>query len=693
MYHKRKCFAQPRFLIIFLIEREENEVRDSLWAVQKFDEFFSVERKLEQEWEFYHSKGNIPEKKRTEIISSWERCKSKGLSPLKSQSPVLFHDTSLQQLRENNDFLLKVAIPHLDNIFQVCSDVAWYIVDKEGIMLDARANSKHWRIMETFQVIPGTDCSENASGTCAVGLSLKTGKPIQVFSAEHYFQVFHPYVDSAAPIRDPISNQIIGALQVVTEKNVIRGHDLYLIINQVKQIERAIGPRIMEHNLASLESMFQMIQEPFLIFDRSGIITRHNAAAQYYLNVNTGKPLSLFVELPNNQKEWEELFERGFQSVAYGRNRNEWKVHTQPYQIDDRVFGGIALFQKISFSMSPSSSKNKTRTVYQFQDILTEDSAMQRVIQLAKKAAFSEKPVLITGETGTGKEMLAQSIHSFGSRQTGPFIAINCGAIPKDLAASELFGYEGGAFTGAKSKGSKGKFLSADQGTIFLDEIGDLPLEVQVYLLRVLEERMVVPIGGSHPVPINVRVIAATHKDLKEEVKKGTFREDLYHRLNVIFLSVPPLRERQKDINLLIDYFLTHLHEGTSKPEMDTSVRELLISYPWPGNIRQLKNVIERAMFHSEQNRITIDDLPYDLFESVIEKATRKEITGRNNDKALHNGNLLNRKKKKLTRETMIEALNQTEGNISKAASLVGVSRMTIYRKLQEYQIPLDCNM
>ncbi|MGI6424651.1 MAG: sigma-54 interaction domain-containing protein [Tepidanaerobacteraceae bacterium] len=233
-----------------------------------------------------------------------------------------------------------------------------------------------------------------------------------------------------------------------------------------------------------------------------------------------------------------------------------------------------------------------------FEDIITCSSIMEKAISEARQFAQAEAAVVITGETGTGKELFAQSIHNTSQRKGGHFVAVNCAAVPENLLESELFGYEEGAFTGARRGGKKGLFELAHDGTIFLDEIGELPLKLQARLLRVLQEKAVIRVGGDRVIPINVRIIAATHRNLEASVKNGTFRQDLYYRLNVLRLSLPPLRERKDDIPLLIDRLLEKICNKTAKkpPLLSDAVLKIFCSYHWPGNVRELQNILERLV-------------------------------------------------------------------------------------------------
>lgn len=317
---------------------------------------------------------------------------------------------------------------------------------------------------------------------------------------------------------------------------------------------------------------------------------------------------------------------------------------------------------------------------FHFDDILTCSEIMEDTIALAKAASQNKSTILIQGESGTGKEMFAQSIHNQSPFSDGPFIAVNCGAIPRELVGSELFGYVEGAFTGARKGGSPGKFELAQGGTLFLDEIGDMPLEQQAALLRVLQEKQVSRLGSSKAIPVNVRVICATNRDLYNEVQKGTIRKDLYFRLNVISLRIPPLRERPEDIDLLLKHFLI---QGDPEwlehtPTIDPAVWKLLKNYPWPGNVRELQNFAERIQFAVSDYSIKLEDLPYEI-QTLHEKETVRPI--------MSMPAYLNIKQQlaEVEAQQIKALLLQFNGNVSRVAEALGVSRRTVDRRIKKY--------
>ena len=314
------------------------------------------------------------------------------------------------------------------------------------------------------------------------------------------------------------------------------------------------------------------------------------------------------------------------------------------------------------------------------ENIIGTSYSINKAKEEALMASKTSSTVLITGESGTGKELFARAIHNHSKRAGNPFIAINCAAIPDNLLESELFGYEEGAFTGAKKGGSLGKFELADKGTIFLDEIGDMSLHLQAKLLRVLQEKEVDKIGAKHNVSIDVRIIAATNKDLEHMVKKGTFREDLYYRLNVIPVVLPTLRQRKNDIHLLIDYMINEYSSKLNKSVEDVDIQalEYLCNYSWPGNIRELQNVIEYSVNRCEGKTITLDNLP-----GRVKRINKDEELIKSSDE--HISNLDDLEKCEIIKA--LDKYKDYKKDKDLAAKALGISRATLYRKIDKYKI------
>ncbi len=334
-----------------------------------------------------------------------------------------------------------------------------------------------------------------------------------------------------------------------------------------------------------------------------------------------------------------------------------------------------ALKKELEFYKSELSKRLVAR--YSFESIIGGSEALERVVALGRKVARSDSTVLLRGESGTGKELFAHAIHVESNRALGPFVKVNCAAIPETLFESELFGYKPGAFTGAQKHGKKGKFALADRGTIFLDEVSELPASMQVKLLRVLQEREIEPVGAVEPESIDVRVVAATNKDLAALLAQGAFRQDLYYRLNVVKLEIPALRERRGDIPLVAERLLRQLEKETGVPVegLAPDVEEVLKAYAWPGNVRELRNVLEQALYVKSGNVIRRRDLPRAIVDSV-------EGAG-----AGEGASSLRFVLRQTEEQVIRRALQEARGDKLAAAARLGISRSSLYAKIEQYRI------
>lgn len=347
---------------------------------------------------------------------------------------------------------------------------------------------------------------------------------------------------------------------------------------------------------------------------------------------------------------------------------------------DGVVVGGVETLadctELVAKEQVISSLRRELSIEDSFQGIIGKSTSMRQVFDLIKSAAPSEAPVLIYGESGTGKELVAAAIHSLGSRSKGPFITVNCAALSESLLESELFGHVKGAFTGA-DRTRVGRFEAASGGDIFLDEIGDLPLSTQVKMLRVLQEKEIEKVGDHHPVAVDVRILAATNKDLKRLMEEGLFRDDLYYRIGVIPIYLPPLRERREDIPLLVDTFTNRIRIKSRKQinGMNKEALELLSGYDWPGNVRELINVIEYAFVLCASGEIMPSHLPVTLTGGPQPLSARQSALSKNRGDE---------------KERLLEALKRTGGNKSEAARILGISRVTLWKRLKAYDIQVN---
>jgi two-component system response regulator AtoC len=350
----------------------------------------------------------------------------------------------------------------------------------------------------------------------------------------------------------------------------------------------------------------------------------------------------------------------------------------KPFEIDELtavVANALRLYDALQDNLR---LRRELEGRYRFDSLIGASPTFQRVIEAIAEVCESRANVLLTGESGTGKEVAARAIHFNSPRRSGPFVAINCAAIPEGLLESELFGHVKGAFTGAVSA-RPGRFVQADGGTIFLDEIGDMPIAIQAKILRVLQDRTIEAVGGTHSKQVDVRIVAATNKDLRESVRSGGFRNDLYYRLNVFPIELPPLRKRREDVPLLVQHFLQELGKNAERamPEFTPAAFRLMEAYDWPGNIRELQNCVERAVIIAKQGRVDVGDLPQDLHALSVSRTAEAGSIPRDLDGELEN----------IERRFVLEALNRTNGIQVQAAEMLGITERSLWHRVKKLGI------
>ncbi len=448
--------------------------------------------------------------------------------------------------------------------------------------------------------------------------------------------------------------------------------------------------------LKMLEVAIDNAYEGLIITDADGIILKVNQAYADFLGVRmdevVGRKVTEVVEntrmhivARTGEAEIAQIQKiRGHEMVCsripiFEGGRVVAVVGKVMFQDVDDLFAMIDRFRKLKTELEFYKSELNKRlgAKYSFDNIVGESSELEKVKELGRKVARSDTTVLLEGESGTGKEMFAHAIHIESNRALGPFIKVNCAAIPETLFESELFGYKDGAFTGAQKKGKKGKFALANTGTIFLDEVSELPLSMQVKLLRVLQEREIEPVGAEQPEAVNVRIIAASNKDLGELVIQGLFRNDLYYRLNVVRLVIPPLRQRKNDIAVLTEKILKQLEKETGIPVegVDAETEAVFASYSWPGNVRELRNVLEQALYMKSGNLVTKKDIP------------RCVVTNAEGQVAPDRQRTLKFQLSQLEEEILCRALQEEKGNRLAAAARLGISKSSFYAKIEQYRI------
>ena len=435
-----------------------------------------------------------------------------------------------------------------------------------------------------------------------------------------------------------------------------------------------------------LQTMLNLFPDGILATNKEGIITICNPRAMEILGLTERDILGKKIDDVTQDKSWSNIYEKGDKLVDEYREFKQIKVFTtrQPVIDDGTIIGAVGTFQEAAKIEQLEHKYRKLQTLglyakYKFSNIVGESLIMKKTMEKAKAYAKVNATILIEGETGTGKELFTQSIHNYSERKNGPFVAINCAALPENLLESELMGYEEGAFTGAKKGGKPGLFELAHKGTVFLDEINQIPLQLQARVLRVIQEKQVMRLGGERVIPVDVRIIAATNEDLEKLVGEKRFRADLYYRLNVMNLVLPPLRERPEDIPLLVKHFF-NLFSGIYGPApafTDTSI-SILMNYSWPGNVRELENLIERFMVINRQQFVS--ELSF-----VKEYVFRKQDSGLNTNKEEKDCiNVRINTLEKMEQQLIEQVLQKVKGNKIQAAMILGLSRTTLWKRLNE---------
>lgn len=445
-----------------------------------------------------------------------------------------------------------------------------------------------------------------------------------------------------------------------------------------------------------------LLQSPYMalvMVDKDGYITVMNQTLLDLLNLRKENVIGKYILDVIPDSKLIEVLRTGCVDEAdiWSINGRDTIVTRQPVIKDGKITGAIArsLFMDISgvrILMNKLQEMEKELSIYReevrqgyrakwnFKDLIGENRDFVRLKTMAEQLSHTVSTLLITGESGTGKELFAHAIHNSSRRRSHPFVRINCAALPENLLESELFGYEEGAFTGAKKGGKPGKFELAMGGTIFLDEIGDMALNMQTKLLSVLQEKVVERVGGTRPIYINVRVIAATNRNMEKMVHEGAFRQDLYYRLNVVRLSIPPLRERQDDIPLLVDKLIKkiNMNLGSKVYKISSRAVELMQNYSWPGNIREMENLLERALTLAGMNHESCLSIKH--FPVLVEE---EHFTGEEGE--IHDSATLPDAVEKLEKQIILQAINKTDGNKVQTAKILGIHTSALYRKLSKY--------
>lgn len=637
-------------------------------------------QKSKDNWENYIVNHQISKDTRREISESWKRCRKLGTDPYGGIGPEVSGKELDSRIKVKEE-LLSIARPIMDSVYEIIKDTVYSVVitDQDGIILDALITDPIRIKSQDLNFLPGSKWDEKSVGTNAIGTALAIDQPIQVVGAEHYCITHHDWTCSAAPIHDSRGN-IIGCLDLSGRVQDVHIHTFGIAVSAAKSIEKQM--KILE-TYKLMDTVFESMLDGLMIVDEEYQIKNVNTKFASIFMLNMEEVYRLNVKDMLKDVDVENTVFRKKKQVRYAdcsltvkNNRIDCMLNIFPIEFDHNVIGAGLIIRESKQVRKEVNQIVGFKANYQFENIITQDKKMLDTISFAKKIAKTNCTVLIEGESGTGKELFAQSIHNASGRAEGPFIAINCAALPKELVESELFGYDKGSFTGALREGNPGKFELANGGTIFLDEIGEIPLEIQAKLLRVLDNHTIRRIGGKHERSLDVRVIAATNRNLLEEISRKSFRSDLYYRLNVINIKLIPLRERKGDIVKLAEFFLEALNnENPHNPKyLSSSFKEAIEKFEWEGNVREVQNSIQRAYYLCETDCIDDSCLP------------QKQNEGFMKSRALYE----NKNFQQIEKESIISALNECNGNVIAAAKLLNIGKSTIYRKMGEYGINLS---
>ncbi len=623
------------------------------------------------------------------IDTSWRRClHDYKLDPARPHLPTVLDSRRLKDLQVQDDELVEIARAEMDSLYEQISGsgYALLLANPEGVILCGRVDPTLERQFNRAGLIAGADWSERSEGTNGIGTCAAAARPITIHQADHFRTQHIALTCSAAPIHDP-GGRLIAVLDASSVgaqgRREAQMHTVALVNASARLIEKCFflrrheADRVLRFHYRP--EFVDLLHDGALVVNADGCITAADGTSLKLLGATraelVGRPLT-------------DIFDAGLQELSSAgspHRRAIWEIRDN--RNGRRYYASVAAKARGAGRPSPhtlparpGNATQSTDRVLSLEDLAGEDPQMLRCISQARRIADRDIPVILHGPTGCGKEAFAKALHRASHRAAQAFVAINCASIPESLIESELFGYGAGAFTGARREGMKGRILLASGGTLFLDEIGDMPLALQTRLLRVLEEREVLPLGSDRPVKIELRVLSASHRNLLELIERGQFREDLYYRLNGITLHLPALAQRA-DKARLIRACLAHEAADREDLVVDPTVLEALQAYSWPGNMRQLRNVLRAALAIAEGGRLRLEDLPPELRQRSA-AAPALPMPPPAPPASTAGKELL-----VAERTALLAAIRSQNGNMTQVAGQLGISRNTLYRKLKKHAL------
>ena len=640
-----------------------------------------------EHWEKFVRSGRVePGTVSSPILESWNRCLEAEVEFAGGRCGDIL---SAKELERRQDKLLGAAEPFIETLYQYLRGLGFVIVliDAEGYILKNVGDLEALRRAEKLNFGPGANWSELSVGTNAIGTALALGRPIQVTGPEHFNNGHHLWTCAAMPLRGQ-HGEIVGCLDISGPRENAKLKIMDMTVSAACLIEDRLHLETAHEAVRRanqlMSAALDSVGDGIISINAQGIIDGANASVSRYLGLDRRQLLGRRLDQAMPGKTSARLIgddrrSSGEVLTLPGRGGGaRCLVSAQPVP-EEFGAGSVITFREIGrVALKWPKAETDHPVRYTFEDVIGRSPAILEAATKARMAARGGSTILILGESGTGKEIFAQAIHRESRRHGGPFVSINCGALPKELIQSELFGYTDGAFTGARKGGRRGKLELAHGGTLFLDEVADLPLDMQANLLRVLEEKAYLPVGGEKPVYVDVRFIAATNRRLEQEVAAGRFRQDLYYRLNVVQIHLPPLRQRGNDLRLLAEYHLGRLASSMDKTvaRVDPALWPALAAHDWPGNIRELINVLEQAVNFMPGDELLPEHMPPAL------RAKTRPITFKPSDELVTLD--------ALEKKAIEHALRYCRCNVSQVAKSLGIGRNTLYSKMKKYGIRLQ---
>jgi sigma-54 dependent transcriptional regulator, acetoin dehydrogenase operon transcriptional activator AcoR len=606
---------------------------------------------------------------------------------LRSADKIDFDPLSANQLHgalDHNRVLFQHASPVMETLYEQIANTHSMVLltAGDGLILHSLGDRDFLAKASQVALMPGVEWSEKSKGTNAIGTALAERVPVVVHGQDHYLRSNQFLTCSCAPIRDP-RGRVVGALDVTGDARSYQQHTLALVRMSALMIENTLFgeayPDALRVHFHSKRECLDTLMEGIIVFAMDGRYLSSNQSAQHFLGVSDGGLQTLtFASLFDcSMSQYFDALRRSAGSPIVLRSRNGTQVFAQARL--QPVAGRFAVQPGHQSASSPPPAAVTAPVDSGLEKVQSNDAVICAALRKIERVRGRDIPLMLLGETGTGKDVFARAIHESSARRGHPFVAVNCASIPETLIESELFGYEDGAFTGARKRGTVGKIALAHGGTLFLDEIGDMPQPLQARLLRVLQDRKVMPLGACKEIEVDIAIICATNRNLKQKMESGEFREDLYYRLNGLTLRLPPLRERS-DFDALVARMLVDLN-ADAPPQLDAEVAALLRGYRWPGNLRQLHNVLQTAsVLAGGEPMITREHLPDDFLDDV----GASEPIVRAVAPAISDVRVPLSPPPRLAEATVqaiAEMLKRCNGNVSAAAKRLGVSRNTIYRR------------